>query len=221
MMTVIAMMVHGAAKETMLRHMPYWKALHQPMIICTPEDNPITLPGINQVFHPGKQQHSGMVALERQKRVMEMLRGLPGYDWYMVTEYDTLYLGVDLPPFERGLSGIRNPNDKPGERFKSRWVLGPPWVMDHDSLCKILQYADQHPEVTEEGCIDRFLPVWAEEAGVPVIQLPHAGLFMNEITPSDYDRMVKICNEGGRFYHGIKTKQCLDLLLNAYESEHC
>jgi len=218
MKAVISIMTYGdtSANDTLLRHLPMWERLGHDLFVCSPKDNPARLPSNVQQCNIGKQGHDGPHALERQKNVMQELARRLGYDWYIVSEYDVVFLGDHLPEFTLGLSGIRNPNIH-GKRFRSPWVLGPPWVMDYESLMQILAYADTHPEITEEGCMDRFLPAWAIGAGVPVHQIPQAGLFMNEITPEYYDRMIQACKSGGRFHHGIKTEECLNVLLKAYE----
>ena len=214
MSTLIAIMTHGAANATFLRHLPFWEKPGHDILICTPSDDPAHSHG-REVFDSGISTHSGMEAVNRHRNVLrECIRR--DYDWSLVTEYDALFLGDHLPEFAIGLSGIRNPNYEL-ERFKSLWVLGAPWVIDRESRKNIVAYADTHPDVTEEGCADRFLTAWARSAGVPTHQIPQAGLHMNTITPADYGAMVEACKAGGRFFHGVKTAECLEILLGAWE----
>jgi len=219
--TLIAIMTHGdkAANDTLLRHLPMWEALGHDLLVASPSDNPARLPDNHlEQCHPGKQWHDGLIAMHRQKNLMREMSRRSAYDWHLIAEYDVVFLGDRLPEFAPGASGLLNPNFDL-RRFKSPWAMGPPWVMDRDSLKRILAYADAHPETIEEGCIDRFLPAWAMGAGVPVLPLPKSGLFLNDITPADYPRMVQICKSGGCFYHGIKTEECLNVLLKAWKSQ--
>jgi hypothetical protein len=81
---------HGDAIETVYRHLPIWKKYTDNLLIVSPIDNQVFIPG-EDCLCVEKRQHHGNYALRRILFTMKMVLAYAS-DVYVFLEYDALLL---------------------------------------------------------------------------------------------------------------------------------
>jgi hypothetical protein len=215
----VTVLTHRAVSDTTLRHKPFWDKHGVPILFLSPEDAPV-----DRLWHEdrghlfarvGQSSHSG---LESNLRIQWLLRRLEkdDADFNVIYEYDSLCLDVNTIRFGAGFFGNVQQDCTAQCRFMTMNYANPPWIIDRESVQKMVAKMAEYPLITEEGFHDRYLSALAFVAGVPLMNhIPH-GHTQGTIDWSGRWNLVKTIARGGRMIHGIKFRHQLQSILEIY-----
>lgn len=209
-------MAHAGAESTYHRNRPYWGS--GDLITLCPADS-VVGGAISPVVW-GRASHHNTHAIERFIYFLRHLY-LQDYENYIIHEYDSLCLAPTVPPVVSGwdlLWGNVFGDDTP--LFAGKMFIHPPLALSSKSLRLILEEHDRFPAVVERGFWDRWLGFIAPKAGVKVNPYGPLGFSCNTIEPSQIPAAVEAVLGGAVMIHGVKTQQCFDALVRAYEKVH-
>lgn len=219
MKTHVSIMAHAEAKETFLRHFPYWRMQAEDnlnhMIVWMPEDAKFHIEGISYQA-VGRKEHHGQQAILRFRYMLEFLNGL-AYDRYLIYEYDSISL-EHVRIFDQDFAGNLFPEPNAGKSFMSPIYSHPPLVFSQRGLAKVCEEFRQMPEL-ENGFWDRYLGLAIHRAGLTTRSFMQDGTghSHNTIHPDHYDGARIAVMNGAVHFHGIKDIACLKVIQRAYE----
>ena len=209
----IAVLTYEGGNEAFKRHVPLWESLHPAKCdtFCPVGD----LVNMSWPVHPvGPSLPYGNPMLSRIQSLFDCL-AVSQCDEFMVFEYDSFCTDPDFKR-RKGLSCNLQMNLEPN-RFSEKYYCNFPWYMDRETMIKLAKAMVNHPNVTEEGYVDRYISALARLAGVEVIPHNPPGFSLGTITPQDYRSLQIAIEHGASMFHGIKTKEVLDHLLAQFK----
>jgi len=225
MSILTCVLVHKQAQETFDRHLPYWKAWTDKILVVTPEDSQIQT-SEQQISH-GKACHVGE---EATKRMRWMFRWLEGTDFteFIVHEYDSI--SFDRP-------SIFNSPDT-NDAIQGNWFRGeehpdwlsesfvhPPLAFRRPALGALVAALGIIPDHAERGAWDRWLAlainkhneqrtrIWIPSYGSNGFGVCGSGFSHNTIHEDRYPELARAVRNGARFFHGIKQESALKVIL--------
>jgi len=201
---LLVILVHSSVQATFDRHMPMWKRHGHPVLVVCPYTKPVKTD--ETFWFTGPDGYCCAHTVGRWKWLLKNLVAHTRYSHYHFFEYDSIYLGKEIPE-EDGFRGTICHNSDP--QFVSPFYPGPPWSMDRETLEKILPSA--YGNCHEHGVDDRMLGAWALLAKIQMRNHNSGGFFMNTILPEHYPAMERaITVDGAKWIHGIKSPECLE-----------
>lgn len=204
-MTLQMIMTHGGAQETFARHMPIWEALGCDIRVFCPTDDWPT----NSFGHPvigyGKAAHSGSEAMERFYHMLRWMEGAEKYDTFLVQEYDSFSL--EMPEF---ISCSANWMFMKQPGWISEMCCHPPLAMTRGVLSDTIAAIGKLPFHAERGMWDRVMALAVKKEDVNF--MGKYGFSRNTIEPEHYEDLRKAVAGGAKHYHGVKTKEVLDMI---------
>lgn len=214
-------MAHKEAQDTFNRHFPLWYELGHDMLIACPEREAVALTELRRpavqitCLQVGKKEHTGIHSIVRFKTILEQMNG-QGYDRYGFFEYDALCLGA-LPTGMGDIAGNVFRDNSPNRGFVGTSFVHPPLIFTAHGLNKIVGEMQGMALSDEKSTWDRWFGLCTERLGMPVYDLLQNGLgySMNTITPDKHEELFKVIREGCLLVHGVKTPECLDVILQA------
>jgi hypothetical protein len=218
MSILTVVLAHREAQETFDRHLPYWKAWTDKILVVTPEDSQIQTSEM-QISH-GKACHVGEEAV---KRMRWMFRWLEGTDFneFLVHEYDSI--AFDRPPifndqeYESAYAIQGNwfhTEDK--KDWASRSFAHPPLAFRKSGLHALVAAIGQIPDHAERGAWDRWIGLATERHGIGQYNYCGNGsswYSANTIHEDKYPELARAVRNGARFFHGVKAESCLKVIL--------
>ena len=199
-----------AQQEIFERHLPLWTAVCPNIVVLSGiTDFPETrFPILKASKMPGSAGMGGA------QRTFALLNHAAHNDFTIAFETDSICLHSELSwgPLRRGLTGIGSFNQP--ETFMATRYLGPPWILDELSARRMLEKWREYPDVYEEGWMDRLLSALATLAGVPQFNHREPCFTRGTIGPDHYSALDKALAGGAKWFHGVKTKEVLDGILN-------
>lgn len=217
---LLTIMAHRGAQPAIDLHMPLWRAHGADIIIFCPEDSPVKMePGVC-VLAMGKAEHHGPESIRRFRFLLNHLEQQQGYDSFSIFEYDSFCLAGHIQnymPIKPGIAGHRFGDNQPNRGFKGEQYFHPPLLLWKMSLEYINRAAMKVDDYAEQSYWDRWLGYVVELAGIPVHDFLKAGegFSRNTIEPPEIVKAVEAQKAGAVFFHGVKTKECLEAILAA------
>lgn len=207
---------HAAARDTVLRHLPFWQATSARQIFVNPRDAALALPGFEEHLI-GRAEHHGRESNRRTRHALALIRDC-ATPWAVLHEYDSIALAIPeaaLPP-PGGFAGTVLPNEHP-HRWTGKFFVHYPHIVTPAAAGALLAAMEQMPPDAEQGMSDRYIGLAAEIAGVPVHDFGARGLSFtrNTIKPDHLADAETAARNGALFWHGIKTETCLARILAA------
>lgn len=214
MKTALVVMSYKNQEETVLRHLPFWKASGADCLIGdAPNDGTVWPDGFNMGLVNGKSQHAGEEIINRVVQLMEVLPRL-GFDRYCLIEYDVLI----LRPIEWGGPGFRSEiSESVDSHFKSRFFYLPPWIMDGQTMKELAVIGRQMLAEgnIEGGFVDRFMGVATDRLGIQVRRVL-GGIFTRDfrLEPPEAYKLGRGLAMGNKvtYLHTVKTQHELEYL---------
>ena len=203
---LIVILAYGGAQPIFDRHMPLWKRHGVPILVACPHTALVETTENRWLTGP-----DGYCCAHTVTRWRWLLRNLVAHtkhSHYVFFEYDSFYLGRELPT-ESGFRGTIAPNVDGA--FLGETYPCPPWSMDSETLKRILPMA--FCDTTENGVDDRMLGAWCLMAGIPMANFTDSGYIMNTILPEHYPEMERaVTVDKAKWIHGVKDAGCLDFI---------
>lgn len=220
---------HASARDTVLRHLPYWLRTCKKIVVVTPLGHDLKLdhPRVDEVQ---KIENGSSYSRQTNMRTYECLNlareKYKKYPYVMLFEYDSLCWGP-IPdkaiPRSGAISATKFMNETAspvkGKTFLASYYLHYPQIYSREALDAILCSMESKINFdAEHGYTDRFLGLAAERAQIPILNLLELGLSYSweNISVSKYPQRVKECIsaiKGGAFMsHGIKDIETLKII---------
>lgn len=216
-------LAHGKARDTVIRHMPYWLKTCAKLLVVTPIGQPLNLnnPDVTEVQ---LVEDGGSYSTSTNQRCFEALKA--GYQFgtpfVMLFEYDSLCWGP-IPsraiPEHGSMAAIywRNESRSPiyPKTFKGNFYLHFPHLYTRLGLELVLGTIENSvPMDAEHGYTDRFLGLAVERSGIPVLNWTGQSLSYSfeDITShgARIDGCIHAVQNGVLFSHGIKSQSGLE-----------
>ena len=216
MKTLVVIMAHREAYTTVNWHFPLWERHAREgadLLFVFPEGQ--IMPGLEYpAIDVGVSEHHGPDSVLRfftmLKRVMVM-----NYDRYVFMEYDSFILGP-LPDLHVDLAGNFFQDFSP--TFTAWMYIHQPWMCHKEALRKIVAEMEKMAMFAEHGHADRVLGLAVERAKFMMANwiTNGYGYSQNTIYPEHYRELEIAIRRGARAIHGVKTKECLKVILDEY-----
>lgn len=218
--TVCIVLAHGAARDTVDRHLPLWEAVAEQVAFVTPCDAQLSAGfreysvGVNAKYGP-----------ENNRRVQFALAlGLrTQHPYIMLTEYDAVLWSAPpadaLPAFGQSAGPLfTGPQRKfwhwEGKDFAGRSYMHFPQIHTRASARAILAAMDKLPMDAEHGLADRYMGLAIERAGVKVNNwLPRYAYTKDTLTLDDVAPCRDAIAAGAFASHGLKSADVLNGIL--------
>lgn len=201
----VVVIAHGNGVAAFRRHEKYWLAHKAPILVCTPEDDP--LESKYETLKTRCAEHGGFEAAER---LQELLHRLPEFKTthFIIYEYDSFLLKPKLPD-HAGFYGIRFSNAE-SPKYIAPVYANPPWFFDRASLIRMADKAALYPGFIEGGYADRYLSALATLCGIPIMDYSPPGYSNGTISGDDIFEVEKAIKKRGCYaFHGIKQEWVL------------
>lgn len=221
-------LAHGAAIDTVRRHLPIWREFHDRVIICSPADDPVQLPDV-WGFVTGRSSRYAAETNVRTLRAMLLASELRP-NFLTFCEYDALLwrwpeeLVHSLAAkngFEKGwVAASLFHNDD--AKFKGSFYLHSPIIFSREAIPRVAVEMANLPRDAEHGFGDRYFGLAVENSGIPVMNGHDCGLSysQNHIQRHHWEDAKNVISAGGCFSHGIKDTDTLRVLLAASRKSH-
>lgn len=201
--------------ETFKRHLPLYKKLPGFLVVTCPFDKAVdlSLPTIRA----GMSSHIGVIAV---KRVLDQFRSLIecDADWYVYFEYDSFCLDPCVPDICFEKNGIwANELIVPDKEYKAQTYGGLPWVIDNDTLCKLVEIQDKTDLTLENAVQDRLMYWLIYEHHVPYHWYNNLGFSSGLCCPQEADTYAKAIMNGAVMIHGVKDQWGYDFVMKERE----
>lgn len=216
MKSLITVMAHKEAQETFNRHFPIWKSLGADIMVAFPSDSRVLLPERSGAMglEVGKAAHTGVQSIVRFRTILEHLGG-HGYDRYAFFEYDSF--AFEWPEMTWPVAAPVFGDNSPDRGFEGSMFLHPPIFFTREGISKTVEAIKKLPLTAENSVWDRWIGLALERAGVRVENLLLLGEAFSDNTIHEprFPELFKTTRNRCFCFHGVKTKVCLDVILEA------
>lgn len=211
----VTLIAHGAAKETLLRHIPFWLSLKPTyFLVVSPVDDQVSGVDLTPTGVPvqcasiGGRGHACPGSILRLRWILERLASLNDVEQHFVSEYDAIPLAssISLKP---GWIGPMQCNNNP-EWYSAKTYSTSPWMADRKTVKAMSAVSCARIDITERGMADRYLAAIANAAGVLLADYDPPGFTRNTIQPEDWPEMSSRVRKGLTMIHGIKDMKTLE-----------
>ena len=210
----VAVMAHMGAKDTFQRHIPFWLAWGGNVIVFSPDDDKIGIPG-HQMIAVGKKGHDGINSIIRFKETIDSLLNLPFVDRFIVYEYDSFSTSQVWPVEHEEFGGIFWEDEKESP-FTARFYPHPPLFCHWDVLFRVHQELMKLPHNAEQGFWDRVIGLAIQNAGAKIKNLAdNGGAFSRNTIHPAHHPAVRLVGATAQHWHGVKDQNALEAILSA------
>ena len=212
MSILTTILAHKEAQDCVDRHLPHWKAQTDKLIIFTPEDSRIDTTERQISF--GHACHHGAHAIERLYWLLTWLEGTD-FNEFIIHEYDSISLArpsvfndtvSDAYP---SLQGIWFDTE-----YNYQWIgssfVHPPLAMRRLGLESCVAQLGGLPFHCNRGMWDRVLGL---AMSFVRCEFSPPGYSHNTIAEEHYSSLAEAIKNGARHFHGVKSKETLDFIL--------
>ena len=221
MKTLLAILSHSGANETVARHWPWFKKAECDILGVGRENTVCIWPcaagedlGNGAKFigsvNIGKESGpSGDNHIRRFLDVLTMFVSMGDYSHIIITEYDSLFFRP--PPEHPGwfvakVAGYKTPG------FNGRRFFHTPWYLNYPSAVSVIGYGETmlRAGLIEHGYIDRFLGLMVDLYPVEWHDTGNTTYTQNTIHKPEHIQEVRdMVKRGGWFCHGVKSPEVL------------
>jgi len=229
MSILTTILAHKEAQDCVDRHLPYWKAQTDKLIIFTPDDSRIETTERQISF--GHACHHGAHAIERLYWLLTWLEGTD-FNEFILHEYDSIsfarpsvfnWENANDVPIVQGTWFLK----VPPKGWLSSSFVHPPLAMRDIGLHQLVAAFGRFPFHAERGTWDRFIGLIIENPArsSQYTELPSMMRFShddaggslsfshNTITVEHFPSLAESIKNGARHFHGVKSKETLDFIL--------
>jgi hypothetical protein len=210
--TLLIIMAHKEGQATFDRHCVHWAYHRAEILVFCPRNSIVQTSW--PVLAIGTASHHDAMANWRFRQLFEVLERTI-YDNFFLLEYDAICFHPELPLSYCGQINANLWQNTEPLRFKGSTYLHPPLAFSKDILKRINKAARTVPDSESEGFWDRQLGLWCDIAKVPPAGWNERGFSRNTIQDSDIPSAVTARKAGAFLFHGIKTLNVLNALMNA------
>lgn len=216
--TLIVCMAHGKASDTVWRHMKEWIKHDCEILYFCPTDDPIK--GLSPQFLRGTASHHGDGAIRRFRLLLDFLSRM-NYEQFFITEYDSMFLGKELPKVFAGHIQATYFSEPHPEVWGGSCFLHPPLLIHNSAMVSFSvaakELAGSGIEAKAQGFWDRLLGIYCGVLGIPIIKNKWGvdSWSKNTIEDADIPEVVAAIENGAEWIHGIKTQKVYDAVCEA------
>lgn len=224
--TICAVCCYQGDADLVRRALPVHLAHGCPVIIMSPEDSPVEIPGI--LCHAiGKRAYIGELSWIRQREHLKKLLTYP-HKYFLLNDADSFCVSAKIPEklyshSEYALWSNLVPEPRPHASPYPKLAAQPPYFCTRESLQKIVDAYPKVPTHPITPYIDFAMLAWACEAGLKhraFSELEHSAFNEGLPTPalgSDpwAQLQYRIRYMNTMFCHPIKTQEQLGLCVDA------
>lgn len=245
--TLVSVHCYSGDRNQVEDQLPYHKRLGHNVVVLSPEDAPVELPGV-ECRTGGQAEWCGWKSIRRQFNHMRQLASMP-YNWYLMNDSDSLCIQRSVPEYLYGDDGLFWSNteynlttDHSDLSKQYRYPRGyhfphvgftPPFFMSKAVLNKLLEAEAQFPWDSDPilPAIAWQMMVLAVVAGVPYRTYPtapgfrssfaayrHSDMHSNGFPVDGAAQMVESVRRGTVMLHSIKHRKVLDAVSAAYDA---
>lgn len=206
-------MAHKEAQATFDRHLPLWERNGKSIMVFCPIDSIVStaLP----VIAYGRSSHHDAMANRRFQWLLKFLKDHTAADWYIIHEYDSFCACWDVPRFEAGKLWANAWENNDRRKFTESNFFHPPLMMDRGVLVAVADAVNRLPDTAQHGFWDRLLGLAVDQSSIPWSGYGPLGFSRNTIEPSDIPGAVSAKRAGAVLFHGVKTPQAMNAILDA------
>lgn len=226
MKTLLVILSHSGANETVQRHWPWYERAGCDILGVGRENTNSVWPlfnnaqlsnGNHYIGSLNVGQESGPVGANHIERFTNVLQALTVearfmlYERFAIIEYDGIFT-KPIPDTAPGLTTKLAGHLTPG--FMSEHFYHTPWIVDEDTGIDIVRYGKRMLKagLIEHGFIDRWLGLMHDLYKFPLHDLGHLSYTQNTILPHHYDDARKAVKNGAFYLHGVKTHEALEAI---------
>ncbi len=215
-------MTHPGGMEAYARHRHLWEH-HKSHVITYATAG--TKGTIGETIYFGSEQHHGLASLDRFRYLMRTLANLcdeRGYEYVLISEYDSFCLEPGIPGFMMTDCLWGNLfHERPNTKFVSTVYLHPPLFSSAKIVRRIADGCDKHAGISCDGFWDRWLGHVCQSEQIPMIGFGPMGFSTNTIDDSNIDSAVEAVIDGAIMIHGVKDAKALKAITEAYSLATC
>lgn len=210
-------MTHKDAKETVERHLPIWENISKEIYFVSPVDSMMSRE-INKYSElgVGLAEHHGEKSAQRIISIFETALKIPDWTHILLMEYDSFAISLpkEVMPDDCGISAAVYSQNKP-IKFRGKFYLHYPMLFTREGFWKTYECLSR-VKSNDRLFSDRFIGRAVEYAGISVKNLlaNKKAYSKNTILPEHYPKLRDAVKGGSLFYHGCKTQEVLDIILN-------
>lgn len=229
--TLISVHCYSGDADLVQRAMPVHQAHGCPVVVMSPEDSQVNLPGVSCWFK-GKRAYIGAESWTRQHEHLKILLSHP-QKYFLLNDADSFCVSAKIPDrlyaeAEGTLWSNEVTEPRPHASPYPKIAAQPPYFLTRESIQRMLEASSRVPVHPITPYLDFAMLAWACEAGLkhraftelehsPEEGLPTPNLGNNPWAQLQY--RIRYMNT--MFCHPIKTAEQLDLCIEArriYES---
>lgn len=212
-------MAHGAAIQTVERHLPIWSCFSNNIVFVCPEDDALSPMLGHSVYRVGKKCHHCEHSNSRVKACFAIGKNWPGL--IILHEYDSIALDLNpaMLPDRKGLSSYKVKN-RHTYKYLSPYY---PWFPQYwygEGMKSALAAMLKAPVDCEHGMSDRYIGYAINQAGIPFKDLGAMNFCFGRNTISyerDLSFYVDAIKKGASQFHGVKDGKVLHSILETAE----
>jgi hypothetical protein len=232
--TLVAVCCYDGDAHQVVRALPQYFHHDGPIIILSPEDSKVTIPGII-CRHAGKRAYVGADSLHRQLLYFRTLLGY-NYNYFLLNDSDSFCVSAKIPErlYAEADNGVVWSNEvtepRPHLSPYPKIAMQPPYFFTRASMEKMMKVGQNIPVHPITPYVDWFMVAMMSEAGLThraFTELEHSSSYVFKATETDPNRAcwqqldyrIRYC--GTCFCHPIKTPEQVSLCVEArrfYES---
>ena len=212
-------LAHGGARETVLRHLPFWAKVSDRVIVCSPSDDPLTL-GNDWCFVNGKSSRYDAETNLRTRQALALAVEI-GATHTIWCEYDALLWRFPEEAMKMDSNSVMGSVFQSNDRkFHGKFYLHSPIIFGRQALSRTTVEMFKLPPGAEHGFGDRYFGYAIELAKVNVLDGHKLNLSysQNHIEANNRKFMVDAIaamKRGIAFTHGIKDANVLRQMAQA------
>lgn len=209
---MLVVLAHGKAKETVLRHLPIWKSITEDVMITSPMDDRLAIPGEDCRFFGKSARYDRETNI---RTLWAMQQGALANPKHLIfCEYDALlwrWPEVKAGQWDVMASKFTSADPK----FKGSFYLHSPIIFGRSGYLRTIEAMKNLPLDAEYGFGDRYFGLAVETAKVNVLDGHALGLSysQNEIAGVFVDQCADAVANGACFTHGVKEHFVLTRIL--------
>ncbi len=167
--TLISVQCYQGDVVRTLGHFTYYMHHEAPVIIISPEDSPVIIPGLTCRQAHGRSGYIGQESLDRQRSALRILLEYP-FDWYLLNDSDSFCVSPEIPRYLYDDPAIMWSNEVVDPRTHPtslpRLALQAPYFLSRQILERLVAVCDKVQTHPITPYIDHFMLQLAFAAGV-------------------------------------------------------
>lgn len=226
--TLISVHCYAGDADLVQRAMPIHSAHGCPIVVLSPVDSSVVMPGASECKFSGKRAYIGADSWTRQHEHLKILLSYP-YKYFLLNDADSFCVSAKIPKrlyaeAEDTLWSNEVTEPRPHASPYPKIAAQPPYFLTRDSIQRMLLASNRVPVHPITPYLDFAMLAWACEAGLKhraFTELEHTSSYAFRATENDPERAAwqqlfyRIAYMGTCMCHPIKTQEQVDLCVTA------